>query len=318
VLFGMVILASLAGLGVLGRVWWDARAVRQAIGESLLLPDEAVPDLLHRWFDVTPVEVTWTAAWEKFTSPISRYVFRTDHTVWARMHFEDWDRLAAQERAQPLRALLDRTGAVVRAGDCWPVMSAFDWDDVPQPIRAVAILGVVEYWTRFYSVGEQYEHPIPDMVQVAQAIVMSESWFEHRAVLTNPDGSRDIGMAGASAYARRVITEWYVRGLVDFTLSDDQYFNPWHAGRFVAYWFDLMIHEADGDVDLAIRAYNRGIGRARRGEGDEYLAAVRRRRRQFMQGESRSPTWNTIVRWRDDLSDTHRPRCRPGSDLSGR
>lgn len=299
----------LAGLGAAVQLWLEARAVQRDLETRIAVPADTPPDLLHRWFDVTPVHVRYTAAWQKFTIAVPRHVFQTDPTIWARMHFEDWDRLPATERQVPLASMLARRGAAIHAGDCWPVMSPGDWDDVPQPIRAVALLGIIEYWTRFYAVGETFGHGIVDMVRTVQAVVMSESWFEHRSVLTNSDGTRDLGMAGASAYARGVISDWHERGLVDFTLTDEEYFNPWHAGRFVAFWFDLMLHEADGDVELAIRAYNRGIYQARRGRGDDYLDGVLRRRRQFMEGPSRSPTWTTVLAWREEPESRPRPRC---------
>lgn len=288
----------------------EARAIRSYIDREIAVPADHPPALLFRWFDTTWVEVQFTAAWEKFTRRVPRYQFRTDHPLWARMHFEDWDSLPAREREEPLRNMLVRSGTVMQAGDCWPLMTASDWDNVPQPVRAVAILGVLEYWTRHYAVGEQFEHEIAQMVQVVQAIVMSESWFEHRSVLVNHDGSRDLGLAGASAYARGVVIARHADGRVDFTFEAEDYFNPWHAGRFVAFWFDLMLLEADGDVDIAIRAYNQGIARARAGHGDDYLAAVRRRQRQFIAArQSRSATWNTARAWREHPPSTPRPRC---------
>jgi hypothetical protein len=304
-LIGLVIVSA-AALILAVRHWLEVRALRSAIHRQLAWPIPAPPDLLHRWFDVTPISVTYTANWQKFSMVVPRYQFLTDHTIWARMHFEDWDRLAAEDRQPALAALLARSGGVIHAGDCWPTMTPEDWDDVPQPVRAVAMLGVVEYWTRFYDVGGMYEHPIKDMVETVQAVVMSESWFNHRGEFTNADGSRDLGLAGASGYARDVIRDWYVRGLVDFTLADADYFNPWPAARFAAFWFDLMVHEADGNIDLAIRAYNQGIARARLGHGDDYLAGVRRRRRQYMRGLSGSPTWNAVLAWRD-LPGTEAP-----------
>ena len=310
VLVATAVVALLAAAGALLRVGLEALALSRAIGRAIVLPDDDPPALLFRWFDTTPVAVRYTAAWEKFIVRLPRYEFRSAHPLWGRMHFEDWDYLAESERHAPLQAMLDRSGVVVHAGDCWPHMTTADWDAVPQPIRAVAILGVLEYWTRYYAVGSDFDLEIIEMVEVVQSIVMSESWFEHQSLLVNDDGSRDLGLGGASAYARGVIASWYTSGRVDFVLAEDDYFNPWHAGRFVAFWFDLMLEEADGDVGLAIRAYNQGIGRARAGHGDDYLAAVRRRQRQFIAAAvSRSPTWNLVRAWQRRPATAHRPRC---------
>jgi hypothetical protein len=41
---------------------------------------------------------------------------------------------------------------------------------------------------------------------------------------------------------------------VDFALEDDDYYNPFKAARMLTCWFQIMLDEAGGDVDLAIRA----------------------------------------------------------------
>lgn len=308
-LLTLSIIAGLEAAGVSLRLWFEERALAREIDRRLVLPDDPQPDLLHRWFDVTPVTITHTAGWQKFATTVPRYQFYSDPTLWARMHFEDWDNLGAADRDTSLRALLARSGGIIRAGDCWPVMRVQHWDAIPQPVRAVAILGVIEYWTRYYAVGEEHGHDIEEMVRTVQAVVMSESWFEHRSVLTNGDGTRDLGIAGASAFARKRISQWKQKGRVDFSFFDEDYFNPWHASRFVAYWFKLMLDEAEGDVDVAIRAYNQGISRARRGHGDEYLAGVLRRRRRFMETRSPSPTWTALLEWRAQRDLAVRPPC---------
>jgi hypothetical protein len=86
----------------------------------------------------------------------------------------------------------------------------------------------------------------------------------------------------------------YDRGDVDFVLTNTQYSDPWLAARVVAIWFDLMLHEADGDLDAAVRAYHKGTPLARLGQGEDYLAHVKRRRHRYIRNEDSTPTWRFL------------------------
>ena len=293
---------------------------------SLSVPAEMLPvvaeiDVYAVFVDTRPVQVITTANWIKVPIVTTRDAVKSDPTLWGRMHFEDWDKLPHDLMEVGLTNLLKRYGAVINNPLAWARMEPADWDPIPQPARAMAFLNIIKYWDDRYQVGRRHGLNRRLVTDTLQAVAMSESWFEHRAINVNADGSRDIGLSGASDYARRAIRRLHAAGMIDLALRDDEYYDPFKAARMLTVWFQIMLDEADGDLDLAIRTYNRGIARARRGEGHEYLEGVKRRRRRFIRNDGTSGAWRFLNEPRRDAklaADTPDPAANADGAVSSK
>lgn len=270
--------------------------VYRFVNDPVPVPRVEPRDPLASLFDTTPVPITLTAAWQKARRTVPAYQLLRDHTIWQGMHFGDWDGVPPPIRERALTAMIERYERVFTGPRVWRRMSIHEWDAVPQAIRTMAYLRMVWYWADYEQVGVEFGLEPSRVAQTIGAIVMSESWFEHRAINENQWGNRDLGLAQCSDHCRRVLGEMAEAGEIGFVLSEEDYFDPWVGTRVATVWFKRELGRADGNIDLAIRAYHRGMDAASEGEGQEYAEGVRRRRAKYILRQGAPESWQFLAR----------------------
>lgn len=260
-------------------------------------PDALAPSIYEAIVDGRPVSFTLTVNWHKVRVTTTMERLSSDPFLWRNMHFDDWDRIPAAPRADALDSMLGRYATALAGPDVWAQLTAADWDVVPQPVRAVVFPRMVAHWARVYGLTNIYALSPALVIDTLSAVMMAESWFEHRGVNVNAWGNRDVGLGGCSDHCRRTLAKMAETRDVDFTVAEEDYFNPWHATRALVVWFGLELVRADGDLDVAVRAYHRGFPSAMDAKGDAYLATVGRLRSRYFRGSTASPTWRVVRAW---------------------
>ena len=285
--------------GVLVAVALIASAVALSATVSRVLTDTPVrparPDPIASLTDTTPVTVTTNEGWTKVSRIVTVDAVLHDRSLWRRMRLEDWDRVPATLREPALRAMVRAYPGALAGPSAWRAMTVADWDIVPQPIRAIAYIRMIRHWSVRDRAGAELALEPRQVAPWIGSIVMTESWFEHRALNVNAYGNRDLGLAQCSDYCRAEIAAMGQAGAIDWAPTEADYFDPFVATRVATLWYARELRNAAGDLEIAVRAYHRGPERAWDDRGTRYLEQVRDKHERYLRVVGAPPSWTYLV-----------------------
>jgi hypothetical protein len=254
------------------------------------------PDIVEAVTDRRTVRITTTTPdWKTESKVVPLERLGWDPSIWQQMHFGNWDQLPQDVREPALRRMVHVYAPLLRDPAAWLDMRVEDWDKVPQPIRAVAFLRMAHHWAVSRQPGAEFGLDPVRMGQTVGAIMLAESWFDHRAMHVNAWGNRDMGLAQCSDHCRKTLEDMAVNGEIPFAPTDEEYFDPSIASWVATVWFERELRRSHGDVDRAIRAYHRGQDNAMDEKGTAYLANVLRLRERYVITQRSSESWRFLV-----------------------
>ncbi len=199
--------------------------------------------------------------------------------------------------------------------DTWKNMSANDWDEIPRITRMTAFLKMAVNKAKKYDL--QKNSNLPDIDKWFAAIIVQESYLDHRAINYNFSSKKastktyvesteledklkylsEVNVVSEKKYVSKAINKnyngadlglgqhsdfarKYLRSKKEFrNISDEQFFNPDSALDAAAFYYLNELIDCKKNVKLAIKAYNVGILNAinNTSRAKEYFTWVQRR-----------------------------------------
>lgn len=210
-----------------------------------------------------------------------------------------WDALPKEIRDESLKRQFESYGYALDS-TVWNEMNLNDWNKLPKIVRMTSFLKIAEKIAEEYDLQKYSKQP--GVIEKFQSILIQESYLNHRSVRRenktvkpkkNNYTNTDIGVGQNSDWSRNRL-----RKTNEFkNIKDENFFNPLISISAAAYEFRDRLKEANGNLELAIKAYNAGISAARTNteRAKEYFNWVQNRHKILTEPDKNlQPTWTYI------------------------